>query len=101
MTATLSAPRPRLLQRLALAGVAAAWLACAATGPAQAREAPRAVAGLTLDQAVSMAERRYRARVVRTEVTEQRGARTYVLRLLSEEGRVWTVRVDAATGNMR
>lgn len=61
---------------------------------------PRAVAVLSLDQAVSMAERRYSARVVRTDVDEQRGRRIYVLRLLSEEGRVWTVRVDAATGSM-
>lgn len=64
------------------------------------REPARAGAMVSVDQAVAMAERRYKARVVRAD-TEQRGERRiYVLRLLSEEGRVWTVRVDAATGSM-
>ena len=53
---------------------------------------------LTLDQAIEMAERRFRARVVRAAVEESAGQRIYVLRLLSEQGRVWTVRVDAQSG---
>jgi uncharacterized membrane protein YkoI len=53
-----------------------------------------------MDQAIEIAERRYRARVVRAEPKEQQGRRVYVLRLLSEEGRVWTVRVDAQTGTV-
>ena len=51
-----------------------------------------------MDQAIENAERRYKARVVRAEVSESNGRRVYVLRLLSEEGRVWTIKVDAETG---
>jgi uncharacterized membrane protein YkoI len=56
--------------------------------------------GISLDQAVSMAERRFKARVVRTEVRNEGGRKVYVLRLLNDAGRVWTVRVDAATGSI-
>jgi hypothetical protein len=56
--------------------------------------------GLTLDRAVALAEQRYHARVVRAEVSDAAGRRVYVLKLLSEQGRVWTVRVDAETGAM-
>ena len=58
------------------------------------------MAGVSLDQAVAMAERRFNAKVVRAGVTESNGRRVYVLRLLSEQGRVWTVRVDADSGSM-
>lgn len=57
--------------------------------------------GISLDEAVSRAERQYRARVVRTEVQDEDGRTVYVLKLLSEDGRVFTVRIDAATGRMR
>jgi uncharacterized iron-regulated membrane protein len=59
-----------------------------------------AAAGVSLDQAVEMAEKRYAARVVRADAREQDGRTVYVLRLLNESGRVWTVRVDAATGRV-
>lgn len=58
------------------------------------------LAGISLDQAVAMAERRFNAKVVRAGVSESNGRRVYVLRLLSEQGRVWTVRVDADSGSM-
>jgi hypothetical protein len=57
--------------------------------------------GISLDEAVARAERQYRARVVRTEVQDEDGRKVYVLKLLSEDGRVITVRIDAATGRMR
>lgn len=57
-------------------------------------------AGISLDQAIQMAERQFSARVVRASVSEDHGRRVYVLRLVSEQGRVWTVRVDAASGSM-
>jgi uncharacterized membrane protein YkoI len=57
--------------------------------------------GISLDEAVSRAERQYRARVVRTDVQDEDGRTVYVLKLLSEDGRVFTVRIDAATGRMR
>ena len=57
--------------------------------------------GISLDQAVSRAEAQYHARVVRTEVVDEDGRKVYVLKLLSENGRVFTVRVDANSGRMR
>ena len=57
--------------------------------------------GISLDEAVSRAERQYRARVVRTDVQDEDGRKVYVLKLLSEDGRVFTVRIDAATGGSR
>ncbi len=56
---------------------------------------------VSMDEAVDMAQRRYNARVVRAEVSERGGRRVYLLRLLSEDGRVFNVRVDAATGNIQ
>ena len=57
--------------------------------------------GISLDEAVRRAEAQYRAKVVRTEVQDEDGRKVYVLKLLSEDGRVVTVRVDAATGRTR
>ena len=57
--------------------------------------------GISLDEAVRRAEQQYRARVVRTDVQDEDGRKVYVLKLLSEDGRVITVRIDAATGRMR
>ena len=55
---------------------------------------------MSMDQAVKMAEQRFKARVVRAE-SQQSGSRTiYVLRMLNESGRVWTVRVDASSGTV-
>jgi uncharacterized membrane protein YkoI len=56
--------------------------------------------GISLDQAVSMVEKRYKARVVRTETRNEGNRKIYVLRLLNDAGRVWTVRVDAASGSV-
>lgn len=57
---------------------------------------------LSLDEAIDRAQKRYRARVVRAEQVEQGGRVVYVLRLLSDEdGRVFTVRVDARSGEMQ
>jgi uncharacterized membrane protein YkoI len=57
---------------------------------------------LSLDEAIDRAQKRYRARVVRAEQVEQGGRVVYVLRLLSDDdGRVFTVRVDARSGDMQ
>jgi uncharacterized membrane protein YkoI len=56
--------------------------------------------GMSLDEAVQRAERRYHARVVKAEAHNNDGRTIYVLRLVSDDGRVFTVRVDAQTGNM-
>ena len=63
------------------------------------RQAP-ARRGISLDQAIKMVESRYKARVVRAEARKGDGRTIYVLRLLNESGRVWTVRVDAESGQI-
>ena len=55
---------------------------------------------ISIEQAVKMAEQKFKARVVRAEAQDEGGKTVYVLRLLNESGRVWTVRVDAATGTV-
>jgi uncharacterized membrane protein YkoI len=74
----------------------------AAAAPSQAvilRPALRH-ASLSLAQAVRLAQHRFRARVVRAE-TQRQGDRTiYVLRMLDDAGRVFAVRVDAASGSV-
>lgn len=88
-----------------------AMLAAGAGGSAPAQSLPAerlieelilaAAAGVSLDEAVAMVEKRFKARVVRADVKEDDGRTVYVLRLLSDEsGRVWTVRVDAASGRL-
>lgn len=53
---------------------------------------------VSMDQAVKMAEQRFKARVVRAEAQRNGGNTIYVLRMLNESGRVWIVRVDASNG---
>lgn len=48
-----------------------------------------------------MAERRFNARVVRAESREEGNRVVYVLRLLNDSGRVWTIKIDAASGAAR
>ncbi|HKU15323.1 MAG TPA: PepSY domain-containing protein [Steroidobacteraceae bacterium] len=55
---------------------------------------------VSLDQAVEMAQRRYRAKAVKAETVQNGGKRVHQIRLLSAEGKVWTVRVDAESGAM-
>ena len=55
--------------------------------------------GMSLDQAVQMVQSRFNARVVRAEAVRSGDRRVYQIRLMNES-RVWTVRVDAETGQM-
>ena len=66
--------------------------------PGGAAASTRATAGVSMDQAVKMAEQRYKARVVRAEAQHDGPRTVYVLKLLNEAGHVWTVRVDATNG---
>jgi uncharacterized membrane protein YkoI len=54
---------------------------------------------ISMDQAVNMAESRYRAKAVKAETVRDGDRVVYQIRLLSG-GRVWTVRVDAQSGQM-
>ena len=55
---------------------------------------------VSLDQAVEMAQRRYRAKAVKAETVRQGERRIHQIRLLSSDGKVWNVRVDAESGAM-
>jgi len=54
---------------------------------------------ISMDQAVRMAESRYRAKAVKVDTVRDGDSVVYQIRLLSE-GKVWTVRVDAQSGRM-
>lgn len=53
---------------------------------------------ISLDEAVARAERRYNARAVKAEEKRHGDRIEYRIRLLGEDGRVFEVRVDAASG---
>lgn len=94
------------MKALAVLVIAGAALCAQAQGTSPTRPAAggltlAATRGLSLDEAVALVERRYHARVVRAETHNEGGHLTYVLRLLNESGRVWTVHVDAASGAIR
>jgi uncharacterized membrane protein YkoI len=88
-----------------LAGCAASAL-LAATAPAR-RPRPASCAGtapaanLSMEQAVKMVETRFHARVVKAVTEKDNGRTVYLLRLLDDAGRVWTVHVDAASGSVQ
>lgn len=96
--------RPALLLCVLAAGLASpAWAKKHKKDPPdirgeQQREAAGHCPGLSLDQVIAQVERKYKARVVRPDVVNEGGQCIYVLRLLSDEGRVWTVRVDSRSG---
>jgi uncharacterized membrane protein YkoI len=84
------------------AGALAAGARPALAGPSAAAPSPaaRPAPQMTMDQAVKLVEQRFRARVVRAETRRQGNRTIYVLRLLDDAGRVFTVRVDAASGSI-
>jgi uncharacterized membrane protein YkoI len=53
---------------------------------------------MSMEQAVKVVERQYHARVVKAETRKSGEHTTYVLKLLNESGKVWTVQVDATSG---
>jgi uncharacterized iron-regulated membrane protein len=69
--------------------------------PARSRDTRNDRGNISLDEAVQMAQNRYKARAVKAEISSDGDQRVYVIRLLNDSGRVWTVRVDAQTGRMR
>jgi len=55
-----------------------------------------------MDQAVKNGRTAlFAARVVKAETQKGDGRTVYVLRLLNDSGKVWTVRVDAADGSVQ
>lgn len=97
MTRPRAWPIAALLLALA-AGLAPAPDAFAGNGRREAGERPMSERALSLDEAVARAERRYKARAVRAEEKSHGDRIEYRIRLLAEDGRVFDVRIDAATG---
>lgn len=56
--------------------------------------------GISKDEAVQKAERKFNAKVVKAETVNDGDRLVYQIRLLNSDGKVWNVRVDAATGRM-
>lgn len=67
-------------------------------GPGHRGERAFADRAISLDEAVARAERRYKARAVRAEEKRHGDRIEYRIRLLGDDGRVFEVRVDAASG---
>lgn len=66
----------------------------------RAEHQPAASQVMSRERVIALAEKRYKARVVRADLSQDDGGRRiYQLRLLSDQGKIWTVRVDAATGD--
>jgi uncharacterized membrane protein YkoI len=80
-------------------GAGVEWQDGGAAPPRQAAASAHAEA-ITLDRAVEMVQRRHDAKVVRAEETRDGDDVVYRIRLLSADGRVFTVRVNARTGQM-
>jgi len=77
-----------------------AWASPAGEARRQIVLAEAGTEGLTLEQAVQRAEKRYKARAVKAEERTEGDRRVYRIRVLSEDGRVFEITVDAATGRM-
>lgn len=67
-------------------------------GRGERGEVVREDGGISLNQAIALVERRYKARVVRSDVRQEGNRRIYVLRLLDDKGNAQVVRVDASNG---
>ena len=79
----------------------AALPAASAAAAEPVRHTLVASAAVSMDQAVKMVEQRFHARVVKAEAHKDNGRTVYVLRLLNDSGKVWTVRVEAADGSVQ
>jgi hypothetical protein len=55
---------------------------------------------VSLEQAIKLVQERYKGKVVRSETRQEDGHTVYVLRILSDTGHVWTVRVGAEDGSV-
>jgi uncharacterized membrane protein YkoI len=59
-----------------------------------------AAGGISMNQAIAMVEKRFNARVVKSETRQEGDRKIYVLRVLDDRGNGQVVRVDAATGSI-
>lgn len=101
MTGSRTLPILAVLLALAGAGLPAADAAAANRPRGDGDGRAQAEAAISLDEAVARAERRYKARAVRAEEKRHGDRIEYRIRLLGDDGRVFEIRVDAATGRER
>ena len=91
-----------LMNSLRILFAATILFAAAANGDARREESAVSVlqtGAVSLDQAVAMVTSRYGAKVMRANTVDESGRLVHYIRLMSADGkRVWTVRVDAGTG---
>ncbi|HXI66548.1 MAG TPA: PepSY domain-containing protein [Steroidobacteraceae bacterium] len=85
----------------AAAGAGAALVSASAVPVQSATPFVMPRSSVSMDQAVRMVEERYHARVVKAQTEQEEGRTLYVLRLLNDAGKVWTVRVDASSGSVQ
>ena len=57
--------------------------------------------GISLSQAVALAQGRFPGKVVKAETRQRGGRAEHVVRIINDEGRVRTFRIDAQTGEFR
>lgn len=91
-----AAARPR---SLSLAQADQAEQAVEPLSPAQREQLIPAQRGVSLAQATSMAQGRYQGRVVRAETVQMGDRLVHEIRILGDDGRVRTVRIDSQTGS--
>jgi len=56
---------------------------------------------MSLDDAVAMVQARFGGKVISAGTTDQGGRKVHVIKLLSDQGRVTTVKVDAESGRIQ
>lgn len=67
----------------------------------QSRPIVLAKGEMSLDAAVEMVRERFGGKVISASTTSRGGKKVHVIKLLSDQGRVRTVRVDAQTGRIQ
>jgi uncharacterized membrane protein YkoI len=92
---------PRLATRRALLRAAVSGAAILLAGQAAAaRRHSASGRSVGLDEAVAMVQARFGGRVLAASSSIRRGREGWRIRVMTEDGRVYTVFVDAASGAM-
>jgi uncharacterized membrane protein YkoI len=108
MTSNFWKSARRLLPALALAALASgpfcqAMASNAVPGQREARDMRTIVlaeAGMSLDAAAAMVRQKFGGKVIDAKTINNRGRQIHVIKLLSDQGRVTTVKVDAQSGKI-
>jgi uncharacterized membrane protein YkoI len=88
-----------LLRSLFIAALLASALCANAAPASQISYSTLQARGISLEQAIAMVQAKYGAKVMKANSVEEGGRVVHYIRLMTQDrSRVWTVRVDAATG---